>query len=77
MKNDARDREEEARLQKQTQREFGKLEAELRKTSPGVPELLQVYGGYEAAVRQAEAYLRILEPVPRFSTTDNSGSQDA
>ena len=33
---------------------------------------MRVYGDYEAAIRQADAFFAALDPVPRFSTTGTS-----
>jgi hypothetical protein len=52
---------------------FGSLEASLKATNPGILDVLEVYGGYEAAVREANIYLSTLTPAPVFSTTDSSG----
>jgi len=59
-------------IEAQVSAEFRSLEEALAASSPGVLDLLQVYGGYEAAVRQADAYLAGLGPQPIFFTTDRS-----
>ena len=56
-------------IQRQTESEFRELED----AQPGVMDLLQAYGGYEAALHQADDYLNLLEPQPVFTTTDSSG----
>ncbi len=38
----------------------------------GLLDLLAVYGGYEAALRQAEAYTRMTEPTPVFTAASDT-----
>jgi hypothetical protein len=55
--------------------EFRLLETSLAASNPGVLDILQVYGGYDAALKQADAYLGTLEPILTFfPTTDGTGS---
>jgi len=67
---DAKDR---SRLEEETRAKFEQLvrEAELQ---PGVVDLLRVYGGYEYALRQIDAYLAAANPQPVFSTSNSSAS---
>ena len=60
----------EAAIQKQ----FADLEALVAESNPGLTELLQVYGGYEAAVQQVEAYFTRVNQPPGFSSSNSSGS---
>jgi len=62
------------KLQEQTEAEFKKLEDTLTSKYPGVMDLLQVYGGYEAAQRQADAYFSLKNFLPIFSTSNRSNS---
>lgn len=59
-------------VKKQVEAEFAKMERALAASNPGVMDLLRVYGGYDAAVRQADAYLSPLKPAPAFSASDKS-----
>lgn len=52
---------------------FRQLEEELVQGHPGVLDVLRVYGAYEDAIRQAEAYFAALDPIPTFSTSNTSG----
>ena len=65
-------KEEKKRVEKAVKADFAKLEAKLAKTNPGILDLLQVYGGYECAFRQMNNYLEIIQPEPRFDTTDGT-----
>lgn len=56
----------------QVEADFAKMEQQLAAAHPGVMDLLKVYGGYDAAIRQADAYLAPLKPAPAFSTSDKS-----
>jgi hypothetical protein len=53
---------------------FASLEESIKVTNPGILDVLEVYGGYEAAVREANDYLLSLAPNPIFFTSDGSGS---
>lgn len=66
-------RAEADRVRREVESQFGKMEAELAATNPGVLDVLRVYGGYEAALKQAEDYFAALNPSPQFSTTNTSG----
>jgi len=52
---------------------FAQLEADLAKTNPGVIDVLRVYGEYDAALRQMDAYFAALNPIPQFSTSNSTG----
>lgn len=67
------DKQAEARAS--IERDFADLEQAFRADQAGLADLLQVYGGYEASVQQAEQYLRILQPAPRFSVNDSTTTQ--
>lgn len=45
-----------------------------RTAGPGIMDLLMVYGGYEEALEQAEAYLRVSDSVPMSSSSDSSAA---
>ena len=63
----------ERRIREKIEGEFSELEAAMVTTNPGVLDVLKVYGDYEAAMRQADAYFAALDPEPIFSTSDSSG----
>jgi len=63
-------KEEKKRVELSVRKDFARLEARLASASPGVLDLLRVYGGYEDAIRQMNNYLGIIQPEPRFDTTD-------
>jgi hypothetical protein len=67
-----RDIKTKLQIEAQVSAEFKSLEEAAVNSNPGIMDLLQVYGGFEAAVRQADAYLAGLAPVPIFLTTDKS-----
>ena len=51
---------------------FDSLEKQLESSNPGVLTMLEVFGDYDSAVQQANAYLAAIEPRPVFLTTDRS-----
>jgi len=53
---------------------FNSLDSRLETSNPGILNLLEVYGDYEAALQQADIYLQTVAPKPRFFTTDGSNS---
>ncbi len=53
---------------------FNSLDSRLETSNPGILNLLEVYGDYEAAVQQADIYLQTVAPKPGFFTTDGSSS---
>lgn len=53
--------------------EFAALESAAQR-QPGLTDLLNVYGGIEAAARKADEYLSILEPTPTVVTTNSTGT---
>jgi hypothetical protein len=54
------------------ERVFQEMQEVLESSAPGVNALLRVYGGYEAALRQAQLYLGVLNTRAVFLTTDKS-----
>lgn len=63
----------EAAVKKQVEQEFADMEQASRNAGAGVLDVLQVYGGAEAAMQQVDAYLTLLSPTPpNFSTTGNA-----
>ncbi len=54
--------------------QFSRLEVAAAE-SPGLETLLRVYGGYEAAMRQVDAYFALLNPTPHFTVSTTSGEQ--
>lgn len=67
------DENERARLEEETRAEFGRLDQQAEKL-PGVLDLLKVYGGYDAAMRQVDAYLAAATPRPVLSTSNSSAT---
>jgi len=53
--------------------DFAKMEQALAAASPGVLDVLEVYGQAEAVIRQAEQYLSPDPVAPVFFDTDTSG----
>lgn len=63
----------ENEVRNQVEQEFRRLEHASAEAGVGVFDVLQVYGGLDAAMRQADAYLALLNPAPAtFSTTSSS-----
>jgi hypothetical protein len=63
----------EAEVRDSVEREFAEMERASLGGTAGIHDVLQVYGGLEVAMRQADAYLALLNPtLPRFSTTSSS-----
>ena len=48
------------------------LEAAAGQSSPGLLDVLRVYGQFEEAQRQTDYYLSLLNPQPTFSASDSS-----
>ena len=66
----------EAEVKEQIEREFAAMEEASRVRGAGVFDVLQVYGGLEVAIRQADTYLSLLNPIATtFSTTASSNIQ--
>jgi hypothetical protein len=59
-------------VKEKVEAEFQSMEAALAASSPGIMDVLRVYGAYEAAVRQTDAYLALLSPRPAYYTSDRS-----
>jgi hypothetical protein len=67
----------EIQLREQVEREFAALEQASAERRIGVLDVLHVYGGLEAALRQADAYLALSNPPSAvFSTTSTSNSRE-
>lgn len=56
------------------QAELESMEKAAEQVSPGILGILSLYGGYEQAVRQADAYFDFLSQQAAFTTSDTSGS---
>lgn len=66
----------ETEVREEIERDFASMERVSLTAGVGVLDVLQVYGGLDAAVRQADAYLALLNPIsPNFSTTSSSNTQ--
>ncbi|TMB15378.1 MAG: hypothetical protein E6J71_19455 [Deltaproteobacteria bacterium] len=59
-------------LEDQVKADFDAMEQALAAASPGVLDVLRLYGDCEAAVKQAEDYLSVLRPRPAIVTSDRS-----
>jgi hypothetical protein len=53
---------------------FRVMEENLASSNPEIMDLLEVYGGYQAAIQQADAYLSVLLLSPVSITRDRSSS---
>jgi hypothetical protein len=58
--------------ERSSQEELEELLASAKQHSPGVCELIEVYRGYEEAVREAGDYLRLLDVLPTITTSNQS-----
>jgi hypothetical protein len=66
----------EAEARDLVERQFADMERASERSAAGILDVLQVYGGLEDAMRQADAYLTLLNPTtPNFSTTSSSNIQ--
>jgi hypothetical protein len=63
-----------AQLNEEIAADLRSLERTVRQQSPGVMDLLQVYGGYEEAVQQAELYLGLAAQPVVISTSSSSNT---
>jgi len=70
------DPKRESEVKDRIERDFAQMEQAVANTGPGVWDVLQVYGGFEIALRQAYNYLDLLNPTSAvFSTTSSSNIQ--
>ena len=66
----------EAQLREQTEREFSEIESAAQNAPAGTLDVIRVYGGLNVAVRQADEFLSLLNPVSaHFSTTSSSNTK--
>lgn len=66
----------EAEVKDRVERDFADLERASGKAAAGILDVLRVYGDLEVAMRQADMYLTLLNPVPpNFSTISSSNIQ--
>ena len=66
----------ESAVRERVEREFAELERASAEAGAGVLDVLQVYGGFELALRQANDYLALLNPtLTNFSTTNSANIQ--
>lgn len=63
---------DETRVLADVEADLKKMEEALASANPGMAEMLKVYDNYEAAARQANAYLQLLSPKPVYFTSDRS-----
>ena len=63
---------EQTRLVAEVEADLRAMEEAMASSSPGMADMLKVYDNYEAAVRQANAYLQLLSPRPVYLTSDRS-----
>ena len=65
----------EAEVRERIEREFNAIEEASKTAEVGILDVLQVYGGLETALRQADGYIAILNPtLANFSTGNSSNS---
>ncbi len=55
--------------------EFKRIEKALPTLEPGVMDALQVYGGYELAIQQAQYYMGLIDSSPTFISTGDSSNR--
>jgi hypothetical protein len=60
-----------AEVAQEVDRQFAELDAAAA-ANPGLTELLRAYGGYEAALKQADAYFALLHKTLPSSTSSNT-----
>jgi hypothetical protein len=65
------DMPDDDKIKTQVEAEFQGLEVALLASNPGILDVLQVYGGYDEAVKQADAYLAVLKPATPGALTTN------
>lgn len=65
---------DQKKIETETVAAFDELNRRLAEASPGVIELLRVYGGYEEAIERSNYYLGVLSPAPRFSVSNSTNS---
>jgi hypothetical protein len=64
-------RQQTDEVTEKVQREFATIDAAVE-ANPGLTELLRVYGGYEAALKQADMYFALLQKTARSSSSSNT-----
>lgn len=65
----------EGQVAREIEQDFARIEEASLNGNVGVLDVLEVYGGLQLAVEQAEAYLSLLNPTPvDFSTTSSSNA---
>ena len=67
------DKQETEALRREVEADFKRMEADLEKSSPGVLDVIRVYGDYDAALKQAAEYLAVLQPQSIVTTSNTSG----
>ncbi len=65
--------EREDQLRAQTETEVRQLEERAATEAPGILDVLRAYGDFDAAMRQADEYFALVNPIPRFTASDSSG----
>jgi hypothetical protein len=73
MSGPLRDPRDAEVIRRETEGEFRALDQAADAVQPGILELLRVYGGYDAALKQMDVYLRIENATPSFSTGRSTG----
>jgi hypothetical protein len=63
----------EAELTKTIEAEFAQLEDAAARENPTAIEALRVFGTYEQAMQDYDAFLAVLNAPPRFTITNSSG----
>jgi hypothetical protein len=54
---------------------FAQMAKTLEHAHPGVLEVMRVYGDYQAAVTQLNAYLAAFQAAPKFLTSNSTGTR--
>jgi hypothetical protein len=68
----SKDLDREQLVKQQVEADFLALDAAASALSPGLLDIMEVYGQYEIAVRQANVYLGLLSPTPAATTAASS-----
>lgn len=65
---------DEEKVRAEVEADLRRMEEELEASNPGIVDLLEAYGSYEAAVRQTSAWVRLLSPRLLYLTSDRTSA---
>jgi hypothetical protein len=63
---------DEEKVRAEVEADLRRMEEELEASNPGIVDLLEAYGSYEAAARQTSIYTQLLAPKALYFTSDRS-----